>query len=533
MSWDAWLEDGKGAFPFGRPIRWMVALLDGAVVPFTIHELVAGGRGAGRSCRAATSTFGHRFLPRGAAGGPLRVTGFADLEAQLRKAYVILRARRAARDDRACASRRPARSRTTTVSWPSGRTSWSTPPSWWARCRRSSARCPARCSRRSSSTTRSTSRCVEGTTVTRFAALTNTDGQAGGRDRPQHGAGGGGAPARRVVLLERRPEAVARGPGRRPGRRDVPPGARDLPGQGRPPGRPRCEGCDRAALGGARPRGRGRTRLASARPTSRPRWFASSRSCKGSWAGSTSRRKETSAPEVADGGALALPPALRRGFRGRRRAARRQRPLRSSRRCRWPTSSTPWPATSASACMPTGSSDPFGLRRAGQGVIRVLLDFWPAGKAPGLEAIDRPRDPGSRRPAQGARRQGRRPGSQAFLLERLEYVLEARGYAAEEVKAAVHTPRGRCSRRRRRTASLASRPCTAGEPQAREDFEHLAAAFKRAKNILTKDAAPPRSSRGSSSTTPSASCTRPWRGLAARDGGYDARLQSLAACGSR
>ena len=38
------------------------------------------------------TTFGHRFLPRGAAGGPLRVTSFADLEAQLRKAYVILRA---------------------------------------------------------------------------------------------------------------------------------------------------------------------------------------------------------------------------------------------------------------------------------------------------------------------------------------------------------------------------------------------------------------------------------------------------------
>src|SRR6185436_17354159 len=36
---------------------------------------------------------------------------------------------------------------------------------------------------------------------------------------------------------------------------------------------------------------------------------------------------------------------------------------------------------------PTGSSDPFGLRRAGQGVIRVLLDFWPAGTAPRLESV--------------------------------------------------------------------------------------------------------------------------------------------------
>ncbi|HEY7412501.1 MAG TPA: glycine--tRNA ligase subunit beta, partial [Vicinamibacteria bacterium] len=29
MSWDAWLDDGKGVFPFGRPIRWLAALLAG------------------------------------------------------------------------------------------------------------------------------------------------------------------------------------------------------------------------------------------------------------------------------------------------------------------------------------------------------------------------------------------------------------------------------------------------------------------------------------------------------------------------
>ena len=29
--------------------------------------------------------------------------------------------------------------------------------------------------------------------------------------------------------------------------------------------------------------------------------------------------------------------------------------------------------------VPTGSSDPFGLRRAAQGAVRVLLDFWPDG----------------------------------------------------------------------------------------------------------------------------------------------------------
>ena len=31
--------------------------------------------------------------------------------------------------------------------------------------------------------------------------------------------------------------------------------------------------------------------------------------------------------------------------------------------------------------VPTGSSDPYGLRRAAQGVVRVLLDFWNAAEA--------------------------------------------------------------------------------------------------------------------------------------------------------
>ena len=46
MSWDAWLDDGRGAFPFGRPIRWLVFLLDGEVVPFPIHACEGGAKGA-------------------------------------------------------------------------------------------------------------------------------------------------------------------------------------------------------------------------------------------------------------------------------------------------------------------------------------------------------------------------------------------------------------------------------------------------------------------------------------------------------
>src|SRR5688572_26113550 len=41
MRWDARLEDGRGELLFGRPIRWLLFLYGGRVVPFTI------GRAAG------------------------------------------------------------------------------------------------------------------------------------------------------------------------------------------------------------------------------------------------------------------------------------------------------------------------------------------------------------------------------------------------------------------------------------------------------------------------------------------------------
>ena len=85
MSWDAWLDDGKGAFPFGRPIRWLVALLDGTVVPFVIYELVDGAKGKARVA-SGPSTFGHRFLPQGDGGDARRSFGaLAELKEALRR----------------------------------------------------------------------------------------------------------------------------------------------------------------------------------------------------------------------------------------------------------------------------------------------------------------------------------------------------------------------------------------------------------------------------------------------------------------
>ena len=77
MSWDAWLEDGKGTFPFGRPIRWLVALLDGTVVPFTIFEAQGGREGPRRSSRAATRPTAIASCPRARPDVPCAVKSFA------------------------------------------------------------------------------------------------------------------------------------------------------------------------------------------------------------------------------------------------------------------------------------------------------------------------------------------------------------------------------------------------------------------------------------------------------------------------
>lgn len=89
MNWDAWLDDGRGAFEFGRPIQWIVALLDGVVVPLTIFDAVAGARGAARVTSGRRS-MGHRFYPREATDRGFDVRSFAELQAGLKSTFVIL-----------------------------------------------------------------------------------------------------------------------------------------------------------------------------------------------------------------------------------------------------------------------------------------------------------------------------------------------------------------------------------------------------------------------------------------------------------
>ena len=85
MHWDAVLPDGK-PFAFGRPIRWMVALLGNRVVPFEIEV------GGSPSVRSGRKTRGHRFLaPKGKrAGAPFVVASGKELRRELKRHYVIL-----------------------------------------------------------------------------------------------------------------------------------------------------------------------------------------------------------------------------------------------------------------------------------------------------------------------------------------------------------------------------------------------------------------------------------------------------------
>ncbi len=103
MRWDAQLDDGRGELLFGRPIRWLVLLYAGRVVPFVIRRTPAARGPAVRDLRAGSVTYGHRVLARdGRPGRPIRVTGFADYCAKLARHGVVLdRAARAARISRA------------------------------------------------------------------------------------------------------------------------------------------------------------------------------------------------------------------------------------------------------------------------------------------------------------------------------------------------------------------------------------------------------------------------------------------------
>jgi glycyl-tRNA synthetase beta chain len=106
--------------------------------------------------------------------------------------------------------------------------------------------------------------------------------------------------------------------------------------------------------------------------------------------------------------------------------------------------------------VPTGSKDPFALRRAAQGVVRILVE---AGQPYKLDDL-----------ASGELRE--------FLIDRIKYYFrEIRGFKYDEVNAVLASGCGTLTDVEARLTALA-------EARPTEDFEPLAASFKRIQNIL-------------------------------------------------
>jgi len=91
MRWDATLEDGRGELLFGRPIRWILYLFGGRVVPFTITRSAAAQTSQVQDVVSGAVTYGHRFLTTsGRAGRAIKVRSFDEYRARLLENFVVV-----------------------------------------------------------------------------------------------------------------------------------------------------------------------------------------------------------------------------------------------------------------------------------------------------------------------------------------------------------------------------------------------------------------------------------------------------------
>ncbi len=135
---------------------------------------------------------------------------------------------------------------------------------------------------------------------------------------------------------------------------------------------------------------------------------------------------------------------------------------------------------------PSGSEDPYGVRRAGNGVIRILLEQGrhldlTALSATALSAYDAAAQARAAGAASNARANLHQVSGRVaeFWASRLESALGERGYAYDEVAAALGGTEGGTDPMdvERRASALKRR-------RANEDFKPLVIGFKRVANIL-------------------------------------------------
>ena len=543
MSWDAWLEDGRGAFPFGRPIRWLVFLFDGAVVPFAIHALHDGARGA-VVVQSGDTTRGHRFLPKGKGGEAVAVRSCAELKQALRERFVLVdpaeRSERIEQGLRAAAGGAAFEDHGLREEW------------------RDLVEYPTVVVGEVPAEFRSlpgevletvlvhhqkyiSLRGADGTIAT-FAAVINGDGAAAAEIVRG---------MQRVVVARLRDASFFLLEDRkRPLAERVP----DLAGvtfhQGLGSYRDKSErlvglveamGRQGALAGAELEAARRAAGLAKADlVTLMVREFPELQGVMGAvyleaegvpQAVATAVRWHYQPvavePDAVPAAAFAGRDGLSRVFAAVALADKLD--------------------TLAGYFglgeSPTGSRDPYGLRRAGQGALRAVLDFWrpePGGTAPDLHALLRAAIAGYPPLKQAPEKTA--GAAAAFLLDRLEYVLGARGFAADEVAAVVQAPgpegvapdapATQAGERALADPIDALRRLGALQRVRREvpdDFAALAEAFKRAKNILAQSvpaaAIDPSLFEAEAERSLHAAAAR----LEAEGGSYEERLRGLAA----
>jgi glycyl-tRNA synthetase beta chain len=525
MSWDAWIEDGKGAFPFGRPIRWLLVLLDGRVVPFAIHALVDGAKGP-VVVESGQRTFGHRFLPRAEAGRPLDVTSFDSYRQALARHFVLVDP-----------AEREARIRQGLESAGAGAGADHALVSEW----RDLAEFPTVVLGRVPDEFMTLPDEVLDTVLVhhqKYIPLRGT-GAAGVRFAAVIDGDGANAAEivrgmERVVVARLRDAAFFFGEDRKSPLADR---VVDLEGV-----------VFHQGLGTYKDKAGRMVRLVDAM-------------AKAGVLGKEDHAAARGAALLAKADLTTLMvrefPELQGIMGGLYLAGEGPPQAPVARAVRWhyhPLSieETAPPKGSVKAeeanlfgavsladkldtlagyfaleLVPRGSSDPFGLRRAALGAIRVLLDFWtaPPGKHPSLRALIKEAVGGyagvSKIPAATVE------GSlETFVLDRLAYALETRGFDPDEIAAVIDTPAVHALDDVQ-DVLLRLRALHRARSEARDDFEHLAVAFKRAKNILEKQppaAIDPRLFESDAERELHDAVGR----LGARDGSYEDRLRALA-----
>ncbi len=134
----------------------------------------------------------------------------------------------------------------------------------------------------------------------------------------------------------------------------------------------------------------------------------------------------------------------------------------------------------AVGAIPTGSSDPFALRRAALGIVKIILEQkLPLSLSAAISAASRSLNEHAPhiQVAEAIERQ-----VLDFLLERARYILKERsGYAYDEINAAFAAGADDLGDTVERIAAVKAIRKT-------KDFDPLAASFKRIRNILEKSA---------------------------------------------